>query len=120
MPDAPTFDHERRDESAHRYRPVDCRMGDNVAMTDHEHLRDAAATLRGRAAEAEAEIADLLRANPEDAGLWTGPTARTFYDVAEDVRRRTGAAATDLRDYASALDARADELDSQPSSDGTS
>lgn len=80
-------------------------------MTDHEHLREAAATLRGYAADAQAEVENLLRTHPEEAGHWTGPTATTFYDVAGDVRRRLDVAAGDLRAYADALEARADQLE---------
>lgn len=83
-------------------------------VTDHEHLREAAASLRTRAAEAETEVDSLLRRHPEEAGFWTGPSATAFYETADDVRRRLGTATQDLLEYAAALDARADELEAQP------
>lgn len=98
-------------------------MRQNGAVTDHAHqveeLREAASALRERAAAAETEIETLLRDHPEDAGFWTGPTATTFYDVTGDVRRRLTTAAGDLRDYAAALDARADELERSPHDGGS-
>lgn len=84
------------------------RVRHNGRVSDAERLRESAADLRSRAAEAEEQVEALLRDHPEDAGHWTGPTATTFYDRAADVRRRLGVAAADLRDYADTLDAEAD------------